>query len=70
MEIMRNDYAEAFIAGLLFVVRVFEDGEMFEYEYGNIKHAIEHYDNEIKADKVELLGCSTITGTEELIRSK
>ena len=70
MEIMKNDYAEAFIAGLLYVVRVFEDGEMFEYEYGNIKHATEHYDSETKADKVELLGYSTITGTEELIRSK
>ena len=70
MEYMKNDYGEAFMAGLLYVVRVFEDGETFEYEYGNLKHASEHYESETRADKVELLEYSTITGTEELVRSK
>lgn len=67
---MKIDYGEAFMAGLLYVVRVSEDGETFEYEYGNLRHAEEHYNSEHKADRVELLEYSTITGTEELVRSK
>ena len=70
LAIMSSDYAEAFVAGLMYAVREYEDGEMMEYQYGYIKHATEHYDWETKADKVELVEYSTITGTEETIRSK
>ena len=27
---------------MLYIVRVYEDGDIFEYEYGNLKHAQEH----------------------------
>lgn len=27
---------------MLYIVRVYEDGAVFEYEYGNLKHAQEH----------------------------
>ncbi len=30
----------------LYIVEVFEDGEKFEYEYGNLKHAREHFGRE------------------------
>lgn len=30
----------------LYIVEVLDDGEKFEYEYGNIRHAEEHYNNE------------------------
>ena len=70
MSVMTSNYTEAFVSGLMYVVRVYEDGEKIEYEYGNIKHAIEHFDWETKADKVELVEYRTITGTEEVVRSK
>lgn len=34
---------------LFIVVVIDEDGEKYEYEYGNIKHAREHFDQEKKA---------------------
>lgn len=27
---------------MIYIVRVYEDGEIYEYEYGNEKHAREH----------------------------
>jgi len=30
----------------IYIVEASEDGEKFQYEYGNIKHAEEHYNNE------------------------
>jgi hypothetical protein len=30
----------------LFIVKVIVDGIPYEYEYGNLKHAREHYDQE------------------------
>jgi hypothetical protein len=33
----------------LYVLKVLVDGELAEYEYGNIKHAMEHYDMETAA---------------------
>lgn len=30
----------------IFVLKVLDDGEIFEYEYGNYSHAKAHYDNE------------------------
>lgn len=38
----------------LFIVEAIDsDGEKFIYEYGNIKHAREHYDQEAKANLYE-----------------
>lgn len=34
---------------MLYIVRVFEEGETYEYEYGNLIHALEHYDSEDEA---------------------
>ena len=31
---------------MLYIVRVIEDGEVFEYEYGNQRHAMEHLEME------------------------
>lgn len=57
---------------MLYIIRVLdpETQETYEYEYGNLKHATEHFDWETKADKVELFEYSTSTGTEKMIRSK
>ena len=30
----------------IFIVEVLDDGEKFQYEYGNLKHAEEHYNME------------------------
>ena len=39
----------------LYYVKVHEDGETYEYEFGNMKHAKELYDEEkAKGSKVEL----------------
>ena len=70
MSVMTSDYKEPFVAGLMYVVRVYEDGEKMEYEYGNIKHATEHFDWETKAEKVEIIEYSTKTGKENVIKSK
>lgn len=31
----------------LYYVHVYEDGEVYKYEYGNQKHAMEHYETEL-----------------------
>ena len=39
----------------LYIVKVYEDGETYEYEYGNQKHAFEHYQMELnKGNKADL----------------
>ena len=38
---------------VLYIVRVYEDGDVFEYEYGNIRHAKEQFELECKADIIE-----------------
>ena len=38
----------------LYIVRVYEDGDIYDYEYGNLKHATEHYNTD-KAKRVELI---------------
>ena len=39
----------------LYYVKVYEDGETYEYEYGNQKHAFEHYQTELnKGNKADL----------------
>ena len=49
----------------LYIVKVFEDGEKFEYEYGNLKHAREHFDSESHAVLVEYKD-----GKYDLVRAK
>ena len=49
----------------LYIVQVLEDGEIYDYEYGNIKHAIEHYNNEQTALLLEYKD-----GNHYLIKSK
>jgi hypothetical protein len=34
---------------MLYIVRAYEDGKRYDYEYGNSKHAIEHYEYERNA---------------------
>ena len=35
---------------MVYLVRAFEDGEQYDYMYGNLKHAKEHYDMEKTAE--------------------
>ena len=35
---------------MLYIVRAFDDGEMYEYEYGNLIQAEEQYDWENSAE--------------------
>jgi len=37
----------------IYIVEVLDDGEKFEYEYGNLKHAEEHFNNEKSANLYE-----------------
>lgn len=38
---------------MLYVLKVTEDGEVYEYEYGNIRHVLEQYDKEETAMVLE-----------------
>ena len=50
---------------MLYIVRVFEDNETFDYEYGNMDHALEQYANEIAAYVLEYQD-----GEEKVVRRK
>lgn len=50
---------------MLYIVKVFEDNDMFEYEYGTIDHALEQYEHEETADIIEYN-----KGNETLIKRK
>lgn len=50
---------------MLYIVRVFEDGNVYEYEHGNIDHALEQYAQE-KTAKLVLYH----RGKEMILRSK
>lgn len=50
---------------MLYIVRVFEDDDTFEYEYGNMDHALEHYENESMAEIWEYN-----KGNETLVKGK
>lgn len=39
--------------------------DMYEYEYGNIRHALEHFDHETTADVIKY-----DNGKEQLLRRK
>jgi len=49
----------------IFIVKVLDDGEVFEYEYSNYKHAKEQYDNEKVATIYEY-----IDGNYHFVESK
>jgi arginine repressor len=42
----------------LYIVKVTDEHETYEYEYGNIKHAKEHYDMELTAKLIKYNGNS------------
>ena len=50
---------------MLYIVRAFDYGDMFEYEYGDIKHAEEHYEREFTAHLIEYSN-----GNEVVLKSK
>ena len=50
---------------MIYVVKVIEDGETYEYDYGNIVHAEYHYAHERTAAIYEYSG-----GIEYLVKSK
>lgn len=55
----------------LYIVKVHEDGETYSYEYGNERHAKEHYNSELsKGNKVELLRHNVITGKTQRYQAK
>lgn len=45
----------------LYLVVVMEDGETYQYEYGNIKHAKEHYDTEKHAQLLKYVSDNNFT---------
>lgn len=51
---------------MLYIVRARDCmSDMYEYEYGNIRHALEHYEHETTADVIKY-----DSGKEELLRRK
>lgn len=50
---------------MLYIVRVFEDDDTFEYEYGNMDHALEQYEHERVAQIIEYH-----KGNEKILKSK
>ena len=50
---------------MLYIVKVYESGEVYEYEYGNIDHASDHY---IQENTAKLIGY--YMGKELILRSK
>ena len=38
---------------MLYVLKAIDYGEVYEYEYGNLRHAMEHYDKEKTAMVLE-----------------
>lgn len=50
---------------MLYIVKVFEGDDVFEYEYGNMDHALEHYEHEKTAKIVEYH-----KGKEIILKSK
>ena len=50
---------------MLYVLKVTEDGEIYEYEYGNLRHALEQYDKEETATVIEYY-----YGKEKILVSK
>lgn len=51
---------------MLYIVRVNDNGEQYEYEYGNLRHAEEHIAMEKPTAKVEIYEYHN--GQERMIR--
>lgn len=55
----------------LYIVKVYDEGEVYEYEYGNPHHAMEDYTMEkAKGNKVELIRHNVVTGKTERFQEK
>lgn len=39
----------------IYIVKVYEDDEPYKYEYGNLKHALEHYETELSKHNKPIL---------------
>jgi hypothetical protein len=50
---------------MLYIVRAYEDGHKYEYEYGDKMHAIEHYKHEKTAKIV-----AYDNGKEKIVKEK
>lgn len=50
---------------MLYIARVYEDSTAYEYEYGNMDHALEQYTHEKTADILRYEN-----GEEKLVRRK
>ncbi len=63
---METNKNQMFVDDYLYYIRVYEDGESYDYEYGNPKHAMEHYQTELsKGNKVDMFRVNVITGKKE-----
>ena len=40
----------------LYIVKATDEDGTYQYEYGNIIHAKEHYNNEVKAELLQYMG--------------
>lgn len=49
----------------MYIISIIEDGESYDYEYSNINHANEHYNNESTATMYEY-----VEGKHYYIKSK
>lgn len=54
---------------MLYIVRAYDEGDLFEYEYGCVDHAMEHMRME-KAEKVEVWEYSFKTQKETKLASR
>lgn len=50
---------------MLYILKVTEDNEVYEYEYGNLRHALDHYYQEETATIIEYY-----YGKEKILVSK
>lgn len=55
----------------LYIVKVHDDGETYSYEYGNQRHAMEHYKEELaKGNNTELFRHNVVTGKTQRYQEK
>lgn len=67
---MENKY-QMFNDDYIYYVRVYEDGESYDYEYGNPKHAMEHYKTELnKGNKADMFRVNILTGKKEKYKAR
>ena len=54
----------------LYIVKVHDDEETYSYEYGNQRHAMEHYSELAKGNNAELFRRNVITGKTQKFQIK